>query len=105
MTLIAIGFAKLMDRAVNVARNNQQASAAAYAAQSALNDTMEYLNAHPSVSVTKCNDPSLSSVYDAGNLSGDGRTKYSCILLDATPTEIDYLQKQGNKSQILKINI
>ncbi len=94
--LISIGFARLMDRAVTGSLNNQLSSAASYAVQSGINDTIAYLQANPGAASSNCNSlfstnggadgkivPTLSS-------SANGTYKYSCILVDTTPPSLQY---------------
>ena len=103
LTLISLGFAKLMDRALSSSVNSQLGSAAYYAARSAISDVMAFLSvpANSGVSVSVCNDPVLADIYTAGNLSDT--TKYTCLLIDQTPQELIYQKIEAFKSQVVKL--
>jgi hypothetical protein len=106
LALITLGFSKIMGRAVNNALNNQLSAAASYAAQSAINDAMAYIKGQDSpddVSSSDCTtllkQPGLSNLVD---LSGDGNTKITCLLVNPRPTDLMYQQLAPNGSQIVK---
>lgn len=106
LALITLGFSKIMNRAVNNSLNNQLSAAANYAAQSGINDAMAYIKGQASpddVSSSDCTtllrEPGLSSLVD---LSGDGNTKLTCLLVNPRPTDLMYQQLPPNGSQIIK---
>lgn len=123
MTLISIGFARLMNRNLTNSANRQFSSAATYAAQSAINDVSAYLKQYvtsrpagsPQPKSDKCNGPNSliggngappGPFYDDSNLANDSArsTSYTCLILDPTPKDLVYQQIQSNKSQIVKIS-
>src|SRR6266404_2539299 len=67
LTLISIGFARLMGRSVNNALNNQLNDSANYAAQSGINDTIAYLQKNPGVASTSCSG--------SGSILGTGQNQ------------------------------
>src|SRR3990167_7080488 len=54
ISLVSLGFARLMDRALRDVTNNQLSAAADYAAQSGLNDAIAYVKQNPDTTVTDC---------------------------------------------------
>lgn len=106
LALISIGFSKIMNRAVTRSLNNQLSSAATYAAQSGINDAMAYIKGQPNPSNVSSNDctsllkePGMSNLTD---LSGDGNTKITCLMVNPTPTDLMYQQLSPNGSQVIK---
>lgn len=106
LALISIGFSKIMNRAVTRSLNNQLSSAATYAAQSGINDAMAYIKGQPNPSDVSSNDctsllkePGMSNLTD---LSGDGNTKITCLMVNPTPTDLMYQQLSPNGSQVIK---
>ena len=111
LTLVGIGFTKVMNRSLQSSSASQQASAASYAAQSGINDAISYiaksLQANPGadVSSTQCGtliDPG-GPLEAAAKLSPDGSTAYTCILVDPNPSSLFYQNLAPNKSQVIKI--
>ena len=102
ITLISLGFARLMSRATHNALNNQLSTAANYAAQSGINDAISYLKANPDANATKCSDLSGQQAFANSNLSGDGVTQYSCVLINEGPTTLQYQNLPPDQSQIVK---
>lgn len=121
MTLISIGFARLVNRSAVNSANKQFSASATYAAQSAINDVASYLkqyaDANPGSNFlpksTKCNgagsligdSTSPGPFFNDSNLSGDTNrsTQYTCLLLNPTPDNLSY-QVAATKSQVIKVN-
>ncbi len=122
VTLISIGFARLMSRTLSNATNRQFSAAATYATQSAINDVAGYLRQkdpatgallHPYASSANCNGASTlignaqtpGPFYNDSNLAKDNpaSTHYTCLILDPTPTDLAYQQISSNKSQVVKV--
>lgn len=113
ITLIALGFARLMDRSVKNSQNNQASSAATYAAQSAINDVAGFIKANPAAYSSKCvgansligdsNNP--GPFYNDANLSGssDRNIQYTCLLLNQTPNDLVYQALPSTKSRVIKM--
>lgn len=111
LTLLSIGFTKVVNRSQQSSVANQQATAANYAAQSGINDTVAYLKAQQKdgnapASATKCDDylKTGGPLADKSKLSADGSTAYTCVLVDPTPTSLFFSNMPPYKSQIVKIN-
>ena len=122
MTLISIGFARLVSRSSTSSANRQFSNSATYAAQSAINDVAAYLKqyaaANPGSSFlpksTKCSGAGSligsaatpGPFYNDSNLSGDASrsTQYTCLLLNPTPDNLVYTQVASLKSQVVKVN-
>src|SRR5258708_37743607 len=79
LTLIGIGFPKIMNRSLQSSAANQQAKAANYAAQSGVNDVLSYLKTNPDTSATKCDDliKTGGPLASAAKISADGSTAYT----------------------------
>lgn len=121
LTLISLGFARLMSRSSINSTNRQLSNAATYAAQSGINDVVDYMKqyaadnpADPYVASPECtgNNSLIGSATNKGpfyrdsNLSGDTdrNVKYSCILLNQTPTTLVYTGVPVLKSQVIRLN-
>lgn len=107
LSAIAVSFAVIMNRELQKSVNNQLGQAAYNAAASGINDSISYLRDNPNINVTQCQDLlstgkplSLSS-----DLSGNGNTKYTCVLINTIPHDIEYPGIPANKSQIVKANL
>ena len=111
LTLVGIGFTKVMNRSLQSSSASQQASAASYAAQSGINDAISYIakslqaNPNADVSSTQCGtliDPG-GPLEAAAKLSPDGNTAYTCVLVDPNPSSLFYQNLAPYKSQVIKI--
>jgi Tfp pilus assembly protein PilX len=108
LTLITLGFAKIMGRSVQNSTSNETAASASYAAQSGLNDVTTYLKTNLNVKATKCNDLIGTSAnkgpfYDDSNISGDNNTRYTCLLVNQQPTDLAYQNIANMKSKVVKL--
>jgi type II secretory pathway pseudopilin PulG len=108
ITLISLGFARIMNRTIGNSANSSFSSAATYAAQSALNDVGAYLKTNPtsipSGASTQCKGSNSllgGPLANDADLSGNGTTKYSCVLMDQTPGDIFYQNIPPNKSKVI----
>src|SRR3990167_4237566 len=108
LTLISVGFARVMDRAVNNSVNNQLGSSAYYVARSGISDASAYLAVTPNASADTCDDllgsgKPLQGASDSLSTASNGVAKYTCILIDQTPTELNYQKIDPFKSQVVKL--
>ncbi|MBI2009276.1 hypothetical protein HYS84_02600 [Candidatus Saccharibacteria bacterium] len=102
MSLVAIGFSKLMNRSLQQSTTSSISAAANYAARSAVNDAIAYAKQNPAEAVTDCNTLIGSGqLKDAAKLSED--TKYTCILIDPTPSDLVYQKLPPLSSQVIKM--
>lgn len=120
ITLISIGFARIMNRSLANSTNRQSSAAATYVAQSGINDVADYIKTHPTAYSSSCNnspaDPTSPSLIgnstspgpfynDANNVGGAGSTaKYTCILLNQFPQDLLYQQVAANKTRVTRVN-
>lgn len=120
MTLITIGFTRLVNRSAVNSANRQFSASATYAAESGINDVASYLKQYAQNNrgntllpkSTSCtgngsligNASSKGPFYYKSQLSSDLSTIYTCLLLNPTPSTLVYNQVQNLKSQIVKIN-
>lgn len=97
--VISLGFARLMSRALKTSVANQAATAAEYAAQSGINDVIKYIKDNPTEEITDCQP--LRPPFD---VEFSENTKYTCVLIDPTPTDLRYELPEINKSQVVRLN-
>lgn len=102
ITLVSLGFARIMSRASHNALNNQLGAAANYAAQSGINDAVKYLQANPNAVADDCKDLSAVGEFANANLSGDNTTEYTCVLINQNPPDLQYQQIPPSQSQVVK---
>ncbi|HET9721817.1 MAG TPA: hypothetical protein VFP32_02195, partial [Candidatus Saccharimonadales bacterium] len=116
LTLISLGFARLMSRTSIDSANRQLGNQAGYAAQSGINDVIAYMKqyakdhpAAPYVSSPQCDSligtaANKGPFYNDSDLSGDTsrNASYTCILLNQTPVNLVYSIPE-QKSQVVKI--
>lgn len=119
MALVSLGFARIINRSASNAANRQFSASATYAAQAGINEVASYLKRYVQLNPTngylpkstKCTGPGSligdstthGPFYDKSNLASDSSTKYTCILLNPTPTSLHYTTA-ATKSQIVKVN-
>jgi hypothetical protein len=120
MTLITIGFTRLVTRSAVNSANRQFSASATYAAQSAINDVASYIKQYAAANIgnpllpksTTCtgngsligNSTSQGPFYSKSQLSSNTTTRYTCLLLNPTPSTLVFTQVQNLKSQVVKIN-
>lgn len=123
VSLITTGFAIQMRKEQQAALDNQLSAQAYYAAESGVNDyarlIKQYVATKPvPTSVTELNSylsdlnsgsctPSATGIYSslrplANNLTSGGGVKYTCVTVNASPTELQY-GNIGSTSQIIPI--
>lgn len=108
LTVISLGFARIMQRTAQNSLNDQTAAAATYAAQSGINDLATYIRANPTVKAVNCKDligtaSSKGPFYNSSNLSGDRNSEYTCILLNQRPDSLYYQQIPVLESKVVKM--
>lgn len=119
LTLISIGFTRLINRSLTNSANRQFSSASTYAAQSAINDVAAYLKQYvatnpppaPQPKSDTCNGAgsligntaSKGPFYNDSNLAGNSTTQYTCLLLNPTPADLVYQRIASNRSQVVKL--
>lgn len=115
ITIISIGFARIMNRTINNSANRQFSSEATYAAQSAINDVASYISQAGNSNVYSDNCTGSGSLigdstskgpfYYASNLSGDASKSahYTCLLLNQTPYDVRYDNLSANKSRVVRV--
>lgn len=110
LSLIAIGFSRDMNRAVQQSANAGLGTAATYAARSGINDAIAYLKANPATAATSCSQLLTDTISPGdktkilANLSGDSVTQYTCLLIDPKPTDLVYQKVSSLKSQVVRVN-
>jgi len=112
VTLIALGFARLMDRAAQNSQAHQASSVATYAAQSAINDISTYIKTNPTAYSSNCvgtnsligSSSNPGPFYNDANLGGstDRNVQYTCLLLNQTPADLAYQALPAGGSRVVK---
>ena len=112
VTLVSLGFARIMDRAAVNSQLHQASSTATYAAQSALNDISTYIKTNPTAYSRNCvgsnsligSATSPGPFYNDANLGGstDRNVQYTCLLLNQTPADLVYQALPSGGSRVVK---
>ena len=91
ISLITIGFTRLMQREQRQSLDRQLSRQALYAAESGINDVYSALQTNPALPAEKtaC-DVSLPPSVNSGIIDEVGAVRYTCALYDKTPTELVY---------------
>ncbi|MEX1058936.1 MAG: hypothetical protein WEC17_00645, partial [Candidatus Saccharimonadales bacterium] len=105
ITLVSLGFARLMDRALQNVTSNQLGAAADYAAQSGLNDAIAEVKKNPLLTASDCNTlTGPSGLLEAKKvLSASGPTEYTCVLIDPVPGDLEFQNILAYNSQVIKL--
>lgn len=99
VTLIVLGFARLVRREQRQSLDRQLSAQAFYAAETGVNDAIEYLNNSPSIAPkTDCDPSALGANPDLG----DG-TEYTCVLIDVTPGNLEYSEISDESSTLIPV--
>lgn len=89
VSLITLGFARLMQREQRQALDRQLSTQAFYAAESAINDARRSLKEGKQISKTDCKDSADVPRY-GGTISSDGAVDYTCLLVDSALPDLRY---------------
>ena len=96
LSLITTSFALLMRREQRQALDRQLSTQAFYAAETGINDAIKNINVNSSNQ--DCSTTNTGQPQDLG----DGLA-YSCVLIDKTPTSLEYSQIETDKSTIIPV--
>lgn len=110
LTILAAGFAIIMDKELQNTTNRELATQAVYAAESGLNDAKSFAQSRLAVGVDpstngKCIDVNANSppFVKNGSISGDynnsqnnNTDKYTCVMINARPPELAYKVNAGD---------
>lgn len=113
ISLIVLGFAQVSRRNQRAALDNQLSNQAFYAAETGVNDYVKYIKSYllgPSPLVTSLSQNSctqnstyINKVPASGVLSTSPDVAYTCVLVDASPTSLQY-GSVGSTALIIPIN-
>lgn len=105
ISLVSIGFSRIVNRDVSNAVQDQKAQVANYAAESGINEVVKLMKANDPLAAdqTQCNNGLLNKLNSTGGLSGDKSTQYTCVLIDTTPSSLSYQKIQSMTSQVIKL--
>ena len=105
LSLVTIGFARLMNRELNQSLNNQLSNSATYAAESGINDALTLVKQNPEATIDNC-DAGITALQNAGigtSLAADSSSKYTCVLIDPSPKDIIFGSIPNDSSQVVKL--
>jgi hypothetical protein len=115
LTLVSIGFGRLMNRAITTSTDKELSAAASYAAQSGVSDAIKYIQAHykpadPDGTIKNTSCTSLigsgGALHAQADLSGDSNIRYTCLTINPDITDLVFggtTPLPPNKSQIIKM--
>jgi hypothetical protein len=114
LTLVSIGFGRLMNRAITNSTDKELSAAASYAAQSGVGDAIKYIQANydpanPDISVKKTTCTQLftdssSLLFNKQSLSGaDNNVRYTCLTIDPDVKDLVFGSLPAYKSQVIKM--
>lgn len=106
LSLISIGFTKIINRGTQSSTNSQLAAAASAAAQSGITETANYIKNHRDValSATDCKaNLTLGLGPINASFGASSNTKYTCLLADKTPPNLQYQKLPPYKSLVVKL--
>jgi hypothetical protein len=108
LSLVSLGFSKLMNREVRQSLDTELNAQAFYSAESGVNDARIFLDLkNGNSSFNKCHQNDTVDVVtahghhhydgfvDNGDISGDGVSRYSCVLMQSEPKDIQLHVKAG----------
>lgn len=103
LTLIVLGFSAIARREQRQALDRQLSTQAFYAAESGINDALEVLKNNPTAEKPNC-DSTGAPAYSGLNTQIDGNNiSYTCLLVDPSPTSLEYGNIDTNKSSVIPI--
>ncbi|MCA9323503.1 pilus assembly PilX N-terminal domain-containing protein [Candidatus Saccharibacteria bacterium] len=90
LSLLTIGFTRLMQREQRQALDRQLSRQALYVAESGINDVYKALEDDPSLPAEKTDCDPSTGLTDVILTTTDGKTEYTCVLYDKSPKELVY---------------
>ncbi len=105
LTLISLGFTRIMDRALRSSATDQLGTTAKYAALSAVNDGAAFIQANPTAQSNQCGKYLSTTPDDPTKVYSklSDTTFYTCLLFDSQPFDILYRNLFPYKSQVVKL--
>ena len=111
LSLLGVGFTRVLDRSITQAGGDNLSIAAEDAARAGINDTIAYLvkngvasPALPLDSETNCNSLITGGLKDQVQLNSTNSVKYTCILVHADPSSLFFQAVPSLKSEVTEIN-
>ncbi|MDB5185919.1 MAG: hypothetical protein JWL85_442 [Candidatus Saccharibacteria bacterium] len=100
LSLIVLSFFRVSQREQRQALDRQLSTQAFYAAESGINDAAEYLKTNTlPIDDTNCNAPPGYN----NQIDGSGVITYSCLLMDPSPTSLEYDNIAAGESKVIPI--
>ena len=89
LSLMTLGFARLMQREQRQALDNSLTTQAYYAAESGINDAVKAARIDPNYAKTSC-APDAVLKASVASISGPLQSSYPCVLVDQNPSTLEY---------------
>ncbi|MDL2363576.1 MAG: PilX N-terminal domain-containing pilus assembly protein [Patescibacteria group bacterium] len=95
LSLLTVGFAQLMRREQRSALDKRLSNQAYYAAEAGINDAAKAINAGYPAAKTTCGplgagDTNPGAIFMKNNLVPNSGTSYTCLLVDPTPSSVEF---------------
>ncbi|HLB66387.1 MAG TPA: pilus assembly PilX N-terminal domain-containing protein [Candidatus Saccharimonadales bacterium] len=105
ISLVTIGFAKLVRREQRQSLDTQLSTQAFYAAETGINDAIDAIkNQNYQNEKTDCGPESSGPLSGTSNILDAAKSvEYSCLLIDPSPTSLDYDNISTDKSTVIPI--
>lgn len=103
LSLIVVGFAQLARREQREALDNQLSTQAFYAAESGINDARIAIKNGYAINKKDCTDDTTFSAARKA-IGTDGNVAYTCLLIDQTPSKLEYGTIEVDKATVVPIN-
>lgn len=106
LSLVSIGFSRLINRDITRSIESQKSRIASYAAESGVNQVIDYLKrADPLAgkNLASCQNDLLKKLNSTTGLSGDKNTEYTCVLLNLNPANLVYQKLDPLSSKVVKL--
>jgi Tfp pilus assembly protein PilX len=100
LSLIVLAFSQVARREQRQALDRQLSSQAYYAAESGVNDAIEWIRTHPGTDITDCDGWSASKNLDQGP---NRAFSYSCLLINQGPTSLVFGDIDVNNGETVSL--
>ena len=105
LTLVTIGFLKIVGRDQRQVVDRQQSTQAFYAAEAGINDAVKALGAGYNQDKTSCAPDGTASFPASSNvLDANTGTSYTCLTIDHAPRSLEYSSIKTDDARVIIIN-
>lgn len=103
LSLIVLGFSRLMQREQRQTLDRNLSSRAYYAAESGINMAVKAIEANPAYQKTSCEPDGTITNYVIDSVPANN-TELTCLIVDAAPTNVEYSDVSANKSTVVPLD-